>query len=246
MSRNRPVVIVGAAALPLLLTSLMAIFRNSLPLTTSVLVLVLVVVAVAATGDRSAGVVAALSSGASFDFFFTKPYGNFAISDSADIQAAVLLFVVGLGVTELALWGRRQQARGSRSAGYLEGVIGTAKLISGDLGSPEELTQQVGRQIVEVLGIDTCRFIPGPGPGPNVAVLHHDRQIARPGHRADLERDGFPIDQEVALIVKQGGVIYGHFVLTSPSRIARPTPEQLGVAVLLSDQVGAALTNRPN
>ena len=158
--------ITAAAVLPLAVSGVLALFRDSLAPTTSVLVLVLVVVAAAATGDRTAGVVAALSSGAWFDFFLTQPYSQFAINESADLQATVLLVLVGLGVTELALWGRRQQARASRSAGYLDGVIGTSVLISGQQAAPEELTRHVARQVVELLGIDTCRFVPGAGPGP--------------------------------------------------------------------------------
>jgi GAF domain-containing protein len=48
----------------------------------------------------------------------------------------------------------------------------------------------------------------------------------------------------VALPVVHGGVVHGSFVLTSGSQIARPTGEQLRVAVLLAGQVGAALTSR--
>ena len=166
LSRNRSALIAAAAVVPFLVSALLSLFRDSIAPTTSVLVLVLVVVAAAATGDRTAGVVAAVSSGAWFDFFLTQPYSQFAIKESADLEATVLLVVVGLGVTELALWGRRQQAHASRSAGYLDGVIGTSKLVSGEQTPPQELTRHVARQIVEVLGIDTCRFLPGPGPGP--------------------------------------------------------------------------------
>lgn len=242
MTRNRSAVIAGAAVLPLLLSSLLSIFRDSLATTTSVLVLMLVVVALAATGDRQAGVVAALSSGVWFDFFLTQPYGRFSIDDSADIEATLILVLVGLGVTELALWGRRQQANASRSSGYLDGVIGTSKLISADHTAPEALTQQVAHQLIEVLGIETCRFVSGRGPGPNAAVLEQDGQVARLGRRINIERDGFPTDQEVALVVEHAGVVHGHFLLTCASRIVRPSSEQLDVAVLLGNQVGMALT----
>jgi K+-sensing histidine kinase KdpD len=244
MTRHRSAVITAAALVPLAVSGVLALFRDSLAPTTSVLVLVLVVVAAAATGDRTAGVVAALSSGAWFDFFLTKPYSRFAINESADLQATVLLVLVGLGVTELALWGRRQQARASRSAGYLAGVIGTSVLVAGQQTSPEELTRHVARQIVELLGIDTCRFVPGTGPGPRTAVLGQNGQVARRGHPVDVARDGFPTEEEVALPVVHGGVVHGSFVLTSGSQIARPTGEQLRVAVLLAGQVGAALTSR--
>jgi K+-sensing histidine kinase KdpD len=244
VTRNRSALITAAAVVPLAVSGVLALFRDSLAPTTSVLILVLVVVAAAATGDRTAGVVAALSGGVWFDFFLTKPYSRFAISESADLQATVLLVLVGLGVTELALWGRRQQARASRSAGYLDGVIGTSVLVSGEATPPETLTRHVAHQIVELLGIDTCRFVAGPGPGPQAAVLDQNGQVVRRGHPVDVAQDGFPTDEEVMLPVHHAGVVHGHFVLASGSQIVRPTSEQLRVAVLLAGQVGAALTSR--
>jgi hypothetical protein len=244
VTRNRSTVITAAAVVPLAVSGVLALFRDSLAPTTSVLILVLVVVAAAATGDRAAGVVAALSSGAWFDFFLTQPYSRFTINESDDLQATVLLVLVGLGVTELALWGRRQQARASRSAGYLEGVIGTSVLISSEQVSPQELTGHVARQVVELLGIDTCRFVPGLGPAPRAAVLDRNGQVVRRGRLVDVAQDGFPTEEEVALPVVDGDVVHGHFVLASGSHIARPTSEQLRVAVVLAGQVGAALTSR--
>ena len=52
-----------------------------------VLVLVVWVVAAAATGDRPAGVLAAVSAGAWFDFFLTEPYLRFTIADADDIKS---------------------------------------------------------------------------------------------------------------------------------------------------------------
>lgn len=63
------------------------------------------------------------------------------------------------------------------------------------------------------------------------------------GHRISVERDGLPTDEKVGLIVRQGGAVHGQYVLTAATRVARPSVEQLRVAVLLADQVGAALTH---
>ena len=60
---------------------------------------------------------AALSSAVWFDFFLTEPYNRLTISDQADIETAALLVLVGIAVTEVALWGRRQQARRQSGAG---------------------------------------------------------------------------------------------------------------------------------
>lgn len=243
MERHRFALLAGAAIAPLLCCAVLAAFRESITTATAALVLVIVVVAAAATGDRLAGIVAALSAGAWFDVFLTEPYLTFAINDPNDIEVTVLLVVVGVAVTEIALWGRRQQARGSRRAGYLDGVFGTSKIIAAREASPTDLINHVATQIVEVLDIDDCRFVRGRGPGPQDVAIDHDGVVTRHGHRVNTERDGLPIDQQIGLGVGQGGVVHGQFLLTAATRVARPSVEQLRVTVLLADQVGAALTH---
>ena len=241
MARHRPALISGAAAAPLVCCALLAGFRGSVSSATSALVLVLIVVAAAATGDRVAGIVAALSAGVWFDVFLTEPYLRFAIKESTDIEVTVLLVLVGVAVTEIALWGRRQQARASRRAGYLDGVLGTSKIIA-VRGSQESLVHHVAEQIVQVLDIEECWFVPGPGPSPQDVSIDHDGLVNRRGRRVDVERDGLPTDERIGLVVARNDVIHGQFLLTSATRVVRPSVVQLKVAVLLADQVGAALT----
>jgi K+-sensing histidine kinase KdpD len=243
MERHRSVLIAAAAIAPLLCSAVLAAFRESITSTTAALVLVLIVVGAAATGDRIAGIVAALSSGAWFAFFLTAPYGRFAIDDPNDVEVTVLLVLVGVAVTEIALWGRRQQAGASRRAGYLDGVFGTSKIIAVREAAPEALIAHVARQIVQVLDIDDCRFVLGRGPGPQDTSLDHDGHVTRRGYRVNVERDGLPTDDRIGLVVRQGGVVHGQFLLTAATRVVRPSVEQLKVAVLLADQVGAALTH---
>jgi K+-sensing histidine kinase KdpD len=243
MERHRSVLIAVAAAAPLLCCALLAAVRESFTASTGALVLVLVVVAAAATGDRLAGILAALSSGVWFEFFLTQPYGRFTITDRNDIELTVLLVLVGVAVTEIALWGRRQEARASRRAGYLDGVLGTSKIIAVREASSDALISHVAHQIVQVLDIDECRFVLGAGPGPQDASLDHDGYVTRRGTRVNVERDGLPSDEHIGLVVRQGGVVHGQFLLTAATRVARPSVEQLRVAVLLADQVGAALTH---
>jgi len=226
----------------LLCCALLAAFRESFTAATGALVLVLIVVAAAATGDRLAGFIAALSSGAWFEFFLTEPFGRFTITDRNDIELTVLLVLVGVAVTEIALWGRRQEARASRRAGYLDGVLGTSNIAVPE-ASPDALIDHVSHQIALILDIDECRFVLGTGPAPEDASLDHDGYVTRRGSRVNVERDGLPTDEQIGLLVRQGGVVHGQFVITAATRVARPSVEQLRVAVLLADQVGAALTH---
>jgi K+-sensing histidine kinase KdpD len=230
----RSAVALGA---PLAVAALLSAFRDDLSSANVVLVLVLVVVAVAATGSRAAGVVAALSSAVWFDFFLTEPYLTFTIADRDDVETAVLLTLVGLAVTEIALWGRRQQARSSRTSGYLDGVVSAAGLVAAGEVPRAAVLDVVCRQVVEVLGIDACDYVAGAPSGAH-PVLERDGSVTRAGRPVAVDRSGLPSDDVVELPVVSHGAVVGRLVLTASGRVAWPSPEQRRVAVALADQVG--------
>ena len=62
-----------------------------------------------------AGYLAALLAGLWFDFFCTEPFQRFTIADRLDVETTILLLIVGGAVTELAVWGRRQEAKADAS-----------------------------------------------------------------------------------------------------------------------------------
>ena len=130
--------------------------------TSVALLLVLVVVAVAALGRRLAGWLAAASVAISFDFFWTEPYQTLAITGRVDVETAVLLLLVGVAVTEIAVWGRRQQAAANREAGFRDGLLAAAEAVAtGD--SPSAVIDRVSAQLVPLLGLERCRFDYGTG-----------------------------------------------------------------------------------
>jgi K+-sensing histidine kinase KdpD len=241
MREHRTFVVAAAALLPLVTCIVLAAWRETINVATAVLVLALIIVAAAATGDRLAGVVAALSSGAWFDFFLTEPYNQFTIYDADDIEATALLVLIGLAVTEVALWGRREQARASRRAGYLDGVLSTAEAVLSRDESADVRIDRVARQIAQVLGVPQCRFVAGPLHDPRPAILHHDGLVTRADRPLNVERDGLPTDEETALLVGSDHHVHGHFILTASDQVVRPTLEQRKVAVLLADQVAPLL-----
>jgi len=242
---NRQVVLVCAVLGPLLVAALLHALEDRVTTTTAALILVLLVVAAAASGLRSAGILAALSAGAWFDFFLTEPYGSFKVGNSDDIQATVLLLVVGLAVSEIALWGRRQEARASRRAGYLAGVFGTADIVATSGSSPDALIERVRQQIVSILDIDSCRFEQPGAEIRSATRLNHDGSVTRRGAEIDVDRQGLPTDDLIVLDVSQGNALRGRFALAASTRVVRPTVEQRRVVVLLADQVAAALNTRP-
>ncbi len=213
--------------------------RDSVANTDAALILTLVVVAVATSGDRLSGLVAALSAGVWFDFFLTTPYENFTINSRADVETGLLLLLVGIAVTEIAVWGRRQHGLADKSAAYLAGLHDASDTAALGTSSPSELIASVCTQLTTVLGIRTCRFDYGTGLG--CPRLTHDGRVTVGGELIDVDRLGFPADREVELLVTSGGSYRGRFLLTPPAR-CRPSLEQRVVAASLADQVGAALT----
>ncbi len=234
---RRPVARIAAVVLPFLVSGVLARSRDEVTAATGVLVLVLVVVGAAATGDRTAGLLAAVSAGAWFDFFLAPPYNTFTIDNRDDIETAVLLVLISVAVTEVALWGRRQQARASRRSGYLDGVLSAARAVADGTAPTEAVTAHVAGQIADVLDADSATFVAGPVHDGRVAVLDHDGVVTRAGRPIDVHRVGLPTDEYTAVPVRKGTQDIGHFLLASASHVAYPTPEQLRVAVLLADQV---------
>ena len=242
-TRYRAWLLVASAAVPLAAAALLSLVRDNVSTATAVLVLVLVVVAASSTGVRLAGLVAALSSGVFFDLFLTQPYGTLAISNPDDVEALVLLLAVGVAVTELALWGRRQQARASRQQGYLDGVLSAAEKVAARNPDPADLIALVTAELTDLIGLDGCRYAPV---APHLrVVVQPDGQVHSGERTIDVQRNGLPTEDEILLPIRSRGQTRGGFVLTTATRVRRPTPEQLRVAVLLADQVGSVLAEPP-
>jgi K+-sensing histidine kinase KdpD len=231
----------AAVLLPFATCAVLSTVRDHVTAATAVLVLVLWVVAAGATGDRAAGLLAAVSGGVWFDFFLTTPYQHFTIHGSDDVEATVLLVLIGTGVTEIALWGHRHQARAARRSGYLDGVLGAARLVSEGHADAAALVDVIARQIADVLGADECRFVDGPVFDARIAVLDHDGVVTRGDHPVDVDRLGMPSNEYVAIPVRRGSRVVGHFLVTATSHPTYPTHEQRRVAVLLADQVAATV-----
>jgi hypothetical protein len=232
------VALVAALLGPPAVCAVLALARGRFANTHAALLLVLVVVAIAANGHRLAGLLAAVSAAVWFDVLLTPPYGQLAIARRVDVETTVLLLFVGIGVTELAVWGRRQHGLASRDAGYLAGVYAAAEAgVSGR--SPNALIGEVSEQLVRTLGLTRCHF--DYRTGLDQTRLRHDGQVVSGGTVVDVESQGLPGPGEIELLVEGGGRFWGRFLL-SAAPDSRPVLAQRLVAVALADQVGAALS----
>ena len=241
-SQTRRLSIVAGAVAPLFVCAAAAPFRDSLANTNVALILVLVIVAVAAGGSRLAGLVAAASSALWFDFFLTEPYQRFTVTDHTDIETTVLLLAVGVGVTELAQWGRRATERAAREQSYLAGIQDVAAAVAQG-SSSGDLVDEVGRQLTSTLGLRACHFQYGVAGLGEPARLLPDGSIVRNSAVVDVDRDGLPVDRDIELLVESGGLLQGRFLM-SAREDARPSRAQRLVAVTLAAQVGSAIRGR--
>ncbi|MCA0435694.1 MAG: DUF4118 domain-containing protein [Austwickia sp.] len=216
----------GAAAL--------APARESIDVAAVVLLFALLVVAVAASGDRVAGLIACVSTAAWLDFFLLPPYFTFRIGRGEDVILALLFALVGLAVTELALRGRRQAAEVARRSGYVDGILQVLR-IDPDQASGHDRQQAICREITRVLGIDSCRYVEA-APAGGCPILHDTGEISQAGTVVDVSRNGLPTTSEIAIPVRRGDLVVGHFALVSATRVRYPRTDELKVAVLLADQ----------
>jgi K+-sensing histidine kinase KdpD len=237
LSRDRLAAAAGFVA-PLALAAVLVPFRSSFPNTDAALAMIAIVVAVAAAGNRLAGLVAAVSAAAWFDFFLTRPYETFAINRAADIETTVLLVVIGAAVTEIAVWGRRQYSAASRRAGYLDGINDASRAVAtGD--SPSAVADRIAAGLIQLLSLRSCEFQYGMAGIGGPARLERDGTINFDGEPYDLPHGEWPSGVGLELLVESGGRLRGRFLM-QPGKYL-PTGEQLLVAVALADQAGASL-----
>ena len=245
-SPYRRILVRGAAAvLPLVTCAILAGIRDDVTAATAALILVLWVVAAAASGDRVAGVLAALSGGVWFDFFLTEPYQRFTISDPDDVE-------VTCAAGRRSAWSStRSRCGGAASSlalpgrsGYLDGVLRAARLVSeGDtppLGLDRRWSLARSPMCSEPTGLPLRSRVPSTTRASR--LLDHDGEVTRGGHVVYVDRNGLPLSsEEVAIVVRRGPDILGDFVVTSASHMTYPSKEERRVAVLLADQVASVL-----
>jgi hypothetical protein len=224
---------VTAVLSPLAVAGVLVPFRATFSNTEGALLMVVVVVGVAAFGDRVAGILATVSSALWFDFFLTRPYERLAISHRQDIETTVLLFVVGLAVTELTARGRLHRIRAGEQSLYLKelGMLSRMMAEGGDTRVALARTEAVLSSLLELRG---CRYEPSPPSGRSALVLPDGSVVL-----AGVTWPTLP-GKEVDLPITYRGREFGRFVL-SPTPGKEIPVERRKVASALANEMGAVL-----
>ena len=158
--------------------------RGHLSAANDALIFVVVTVAVASSGNRWAAALAALASAAAFDFFLTRPYQSFRISDRGDLTTEFLFLLVGLLVGDLAARGRTYRQTATDRRRGLSRILGVGEQIAGG-EDPEFVLMSVATQLGELLSLQDCRFV-RQAPSRKGARIEPDGTVRlNPDHLAD-------------------------------------------------------------
>jgi len=235
VARRQSLALGVAVVLPLGVAAVMVPFRASFADAAAALVLVAVVALVAIVGTRVGGYVATVSAALCFDFFLTRPYDQFAMTQRPDIEIAVTLVVVGAVVTELAARSRHHHRVAGDESDYVK-LIHEVSELSTSGASRDEVVSRVSAELVRLLHLRDCTFEAGPTFKP-MTTINGDGSVHLGPLVWPVERWGLPGSQ-IGLEVHGRGRMVGRFVLTPTS--AEPVSlERRVVAVALADQVSS-------
>jgi len=225
-----------SVVVPLAVSAVLHLTVGIIPNSAAALVLVLFVVGGAATGDRVAGVLAAVAATIGFDFFLTVPYFQLRIDSFQDVLLAGLLLLVGLAVSELASWGIRQSAAATQQALFVKSALEAADLAAGS-NDPDDALERVSASIRGLLGAEKVSFEYGDHEAA-AAVINRDGTMRYKGKTLDVELTGLPVGPYVyaAIPVVRHGAQVGYFRISNTKQDVRPGRDQLRVAVLLAGE----------
>ena len=196
------------------------------------------VVVVAALAGRSAGVATSVTAAVAYNYFHTQPYHSLRISSGRDIATVGLLVVIGVIVSEMSAWRRREQAaslrrlHGSRA---LEAVA--ARLAEG--ADVDDVWDVIRDALTGTLDLADCRY--ESGTTPSVPLLPRSGSLF--GDSMRLGRTGFELPESgAAIAVTYAGRTMGHIILVPRGHLGSPRDIRQ-VAVALADEYAVALAS---
>ena len=201
----------------------------------AVLVLTAVVIG-ASTQSRSAGAFTALTAAIAFNFFHAPPYYTLRIDGLYDIVATALLFLLGLGVAQLAARGRASRRTATdqlQSVEVLESVVAAAA--RGDI---DDLWYAVQAGVRRSLRVPDVYYVADEDP--SVPVMGRTGVVDGGDHYWTPVGWAIPAGG-VAVPVVYGGFILGHLIARPGEERAGSSTEDRRLVVALADVWAAAL-----
>jgi K+-sensing histidine kinase KdpD len=225
---------------PVVLAACLVPARSSFAPSAAAIIFVALIAAAAIAGTRTAGVFASISSGLWFDFFLTRPYERFAISQRADLETTISLFVVGLIVTELAARGRHYRITAVEESDHVFLIHELSEMVS--IGAPaNQVVERATDELTVLLHLKGCTFEQG-APQAHRTTVMSDGEVVHGGFLWGITTMGLP-GTDLDLPVHFGGRVIGRFVLVPTPGWPVPS-ERMIVAVAIAGQAGAALATR--
>lgn len=209
--------------------------REVVPPSNGVLILVLPVVIVAFLAGFGPGALAAVTAALAFDLLLTRPYYSTTIHAAEDVEAATVLLVIALVVSQLAAHAADARARSTRRRTELLSFYGVAEALAHHSGA--DLVGSALRAVEDLLHVE-ARWAPGCHGHASPTLLRDGKVEGRPD--AAL----LPVDTE--LPVMHGGTELGRLLLRARTeRVVSREERQVAIAVAdlfgrgLADRVGA-------
>lgn len=229
----------GLAVLAPVLTSVgLWTLRTRIDRSTAVLTLVIPVVLVALIGGRGPAALAAVVAPAAFDVLLVEPYHQLRIHAVEDVEAAVILLVVGLVVGQLVASERQHRVRAGSRGDALAALLAMAGAAAGP-ATGDDLAEHALAALRTVMDLRECHWSPGYH-GAAYPRLLRDGGIADGNSR--IAATGPLPASGVELPVDAGPHEFGRIILI-PHRNATVSCEHRLVAVAIADILGTALAS---
>jgi K+-sensing histidine kinase KdpD len=178
-----------------------------------------------------------MTTALAYDYFWTEPYYSLRIFDTDDILTVLLLVLVGGAIEQLSWWAGRQRATAARRLDYLTALRRAAEPIAPE--TQAATLEAISNTVSTVLDADSCRLVLGERLP--TTVLHSDGSVTRAGRAMDVDTDGLPTDDVIAIPVPRPGASPSYFAVIAATHVARPRAEQRQVAALLAHLAAGSL-----
>lgn len=228
-----------AVVAPVVVAGGLVLLRDTVDRSTATLVLVLPVVLVAVIGGPLPAALAALIAPLAFDVLLTEPYYRVVIHANEDVEAMVILLVVGVLVGQLVA--REAQSRGGMTARGSEVSALLSMVHAIRSGETSATPAQAIEALQQVFALRECRWSPDykGGAYPRLTRAGEVGEGTRAGEgsykdQAPLPRAG------IELPVTDGSHEYGHLILM-PIDDRPVSREERVVALAIADLLGTAL-----